>query len=104
MTSPATVTSINSRLQPSSRMAAQGSQQFDGGGGSGHDGGMETRIAALEAANLETRDRLTRIETRLDAVATKADLHEALHALTWKIISACAGLVAVAYFIAKYVH
>jgi hypothetical protein len=45
----------------------------DGGGG-GDDGGMEARLSAPEAAHLETRDRLTRIETRLDAVATKRDV------------------------------
>lgn len=83
--------------------------KVDGGGGNGNDGGMEARISALESANLETRDRLARIETRLDSVTTKADLHEAvsnieksLHALTWRIIGSCALLVGAAYFIAKH--
>ncbi|MPV65840.1 hypothetical protein [Burkholderia sp. BE17] len=75
----------------------------DGGGGGGNDGGMESRIAALEAASLETRDRLTRIETRLESVATKADLHETLHTMTWKIIGAVAVLVGAVYYIAKHV-
>lgn len=86
------------------KLEKQLDEPVDGGGGGGHDGGMESRISALEAANLETRDRLARIETRLEAVATKADLHEALHSLTWKIIGACAALVAAAYFVAKYVQ
>ncbi|MBR8123252.1 hypothetical protein KDW39_08830 [Burkholderia multivorans] len=64
---------------------------------------MESRIAALEAANLETRDRLARIETRLDSVTTKADLHEALHSMTWKIIGSIAVLVGAVYYIAKHV-
>lgn len=76
----------------------------DGGGGGGDDGRMETRVSALEAANLETRDRLARIETRLDFVATKSDLHEALHSLTWKLIGSCALLVAATFAIAKLVH
>ncbi|WP_186113904.1 hypothetical protein [Burkholderia gladioli] len=69
---------------------------------------MEARIAALEAANQDTRDRLTRIETRLDAVATKADLqeiradfHQSMHSLTWRIIGACALLVAATAAIVK---
>jgi hypothetical protein len=92
---------------------------------------MEARISALEGAHLETRDRLARIETRLDHMATKADLNAAvatferafagveksfagveksfahieksLHALTWRIIGSCALLVAAAFFIAKHV-
>lgn len=35
---------------------------------------MESRVLKLEDFALDTRDRLTRIETRLDATATKADL------------------------------
>lgn len=76
----------------------------DKSGGGGDDGRMEARLRALEDANLETRDRLARIETRLDGFATKADLHEALHALTWKIVGSCALLVAATYAVVKYVH
>lgn len=104
----------------------------DTGVGGGDHRGMEARISALEAANLETRDRLARIETRLDSVATKADLNAAvaeieksfagversfagiersfaaieksLHALTWRIIGSCALLVGASYFIAKNVQ
>ncbi|KVE33734.1 hypothetical protein WS68_11205 [Burkholderia sp. TSV86] len=75
---------------------------------------METRISALEAANLETRDRLARIETRLDSVATKADLldvkatlHQEINAQTWKLVTfVCSfgtALVAATYFLAKHV-
>lgn len=35
---------------------------------------MEARIEKLEDFVVETRDRLTKIETRLDQTATKADL------------------------------
>jgi hypothetical protein len=90
----------------------------DGGGGGGDDGGMDARIVALEAANLETRDRLARIETRLDPMATKADLfelrgdmgaalHREINAQTWKLVTfVCSfgtALVAATYFIAKHV-
>ena len=98
--------------------------QVDTGGGGGDDGHMEARIAALEAANLETRDRLARIETRLDSVTTKSDLSAALanieksfagversfggvekslHALTWRILGGCGLMVAATYFIAKHI-
>ncbi|MBN6728765.1 hypothetical protein [Burkholderia multivorans] len=84
----------------------------DTGGGGGDDGHMEARISALEAANLETRDRLARIETRLDSVATKADLHELGASLnksivdqTWKMIgwmtTICTALVAITAGIVK---
>jgi hypothetical protein len=74
---------------------------------------MEARISALEAANLETRDRLARIETRLDSVATKADLgdmksalHQEINAQTWKLVTFVCGfgtaLVAATYFIANH--
>lgn len=68
---------------------------------------MEARIAKLEDFAQDTRDRLTRIESRLDnfptIFSTKEDLHKELHAMTWRIFGACAGLVAAVYFIAKYV-
>ena len=49
---------------------------------------MEDRLRTLEVA-------VAGINSRLDAVlptlVTKADLHEALHALTWKMIGAAFG-------------
>lgn len=48
---------------------------------------MEARIVALEAANFETRDRLARIETRLDSVDTRGDLHKAVNAQTWRLVT-----------------
>lgn len=73
-----------------------------------YDGGMETRVAKLEDFAVETRDRLVRIETRMDTLATKEELHKELHSLTWKVLGGmgaiCAALVSVTYLIAKYVH
>ena len=45
-------------------------------GGGGDNGGMEARVMKLEDFAQDTRDRLTRIETRLDNTATKADVAE----------------------------
>lgn len=83
--------------------ASAASEGFDSGGGGGDDGGMEARLTALEAANTDPRERLARIETRLEAVATRSDLHESLHSLTWKIIGSCATLVAITYYIATHI-
>lgn len=93
---------------------------IDGSGGGGDDDGMDARISALESAHFETRDRLTRIETRLGSVALKADLvglcgdmqsmrvafHQELNAQTWKLVTfVCSfgtALVGATYFIAQH--
>ncbi|HWX03329.1 hypothetical protein [Collimonas sp.] len=46
------------------------------GGGGGYDDAMEARVNKLEEFAIETRDRLSRIETRLDNCATKADIKD----------------------------
>ena len=69
---------------------------------------MQARLEKLETFAEETRDRLARIESKLDDMprvfASKADLHEALHSLTWKLIGVSGALVAAVYFIARNVH
>ena len=69
---------------------------------------MEARIIALEDFAVETRDRLARIETRLDTFVTKADLHQELHSMTWKLlggaISGATALVGIVYWIARNIH
>lgn len=59
---------------------------------------------ALKAANVETRERLSRIETRLEAVAMKEDLHREINAQTWKLITFICSfgttLVTTTYFLA----
>ena len=85
---------------------------FDDGEGSSYHGPMKSRIEKLEEFAVETRDRLTAIETRLDALpdifATKADLHQAISAQTWKLLTfVCSfntALVTAVYYIAKHVH
>lgn len=88
------------------------------GGEPPYDGGMEARLKVLEEFAQVTRDRLTRIETKLDQFATKADiastegnlkadLHKAIGEQTWKLITWMTGistaLIAATYFIARNV-
>ncbi len=69
---------------------------------------MEARVIALEDFAIETRDRLARIETRLGAFVTKADLHQELHSMTWKLLggamSGASALVGMVYWIARNIH
>lgn len=53
---------------------------------------MEARVAKLEDSAQDTRDRLARIETRLDTFATREDLHDELHKQTWRFIGAVTTL------------
>ena len=68
---------------------------------------MEIRMIALEKFSVETCDRLARIETRLDTFATKADLHQELHRMTWRLLggtmTGASALVGVVYWIARSV-
>ena len=65
---------------------------------------METRIIALEEFAVDARDRLARIETRLDTFATKADLHRELHGMTWRLFGGASALVGIVYWIARNIH
>ena len=68
---------------------------------------MEARVIALEEFAVETRDRLARIETRLDTFVTKADLHQELHRMTWRLLggalTGASALVVIVYWIARSV-
>jgi hypothetical protein len=65
---------------------------------------MEARIIALEEYAVDARDRLARIETRLDTFATKADLHRELHGMTWRLFGGASALVGIVYWIARNIH
>jgi hypothetical protein len=65
---------------------------------------MEARIIDLEAFAVDARDRLARIETRMDTFATKADLHRELHAMTWRLFGGACTLVGIVYWIARNIH
>ncbi len=88
------------------------------GGSPPYDGGMEVRVANLEALAEKTGERLVVIErdvaviksncaTREDLQAAKADLHKAMNDQTWKIITWMTGistaLVAATFFLARFV-
>ncbi|GAC1315932.1 MAG: hypothetical protein NVSMB28_01260 [Collimonas sp.] len=80
------------------------------GDGGGYDIDMNTRITELEGFALDTRDRLSRIEARLDTCATKSDvkdlestMHKELHGLTWKLIGIAGVMVSMVYFVATQV-
>ena len=57
-------------------MQEQPSTPFDGGGGGGYDGPMEARIAKLEEFATDAKERLVKIELRLEQTATKTDIAE----------------------------
>jgi hypothetical protein len=65
---------------------------------------MEARIIALEEFAVDARDRLARIETRLDTFATKADLHRELHGMTWRLFGGATALVGIVYWIARNIR
>lgn len=55
---------------------AQSQQPIDTGGGGPHDPDMEKRIEKLEKLSEEVRERLLKVEIKLDNCATKADVAE----------------------------
>ena len=80
---------------------------FDGGDGGGYDDEMETRVGKLEEFVSDARDRLTRIETRLDQTATSAEMRKEMTDQTWRLVSFVCGfgtaLVAATYFMATQI-
>lgn len=59
---------------------------LDGGGGPPHDSLMEERVGKLEEFAQDAKDRLIKIETRLDQTVTKADLSDAMNAqIKWMV-------------------
>lgn len=96
-----------------------GSPGNTGGGNPPGDSELEKRVQALEKAIPDMRERLVRVETKLDTMektmATKDDLrvlkgeistemHKALNDQTWRFIGFAAGLAALAFTAAKFVH
>lgn len=53
---------------------------------------MEARIVKLEEFAAETRERLARIESRLEQTATKADLHELAATMIKWIVGTVSGM------------
>jgi tetrahydromethanopterin S-methyltransferase subunit B len=67
---------------------------------------LNERVSNLETDVRDVRDRLARVESKLDTFATKADLFDALNAQTWRFVTFVCGfgtaLVAATYFFAKH--
>lgn len=106
------------------RAAPHGDDRKGGGGGdnSGGNGGgsaLEQRVGAVEKAISDIRERLARVETKLDNVdkhmATKTDL-EALRGsistdvqksiadATWRFVQISVVLAGLAFTAAKFIH
>ena len=82
---------------------------FDSGSGGGDNGNMELteRVAHLETDMKDVRERLTRIEVRIDAIdsrmATKADLADAMNGMIKWIVGTAVALGTAAITIMTFV-
>ena len=76
---------------------------------------MEARVAALEKTSVEIREKLVRVETKLDGIektmATKTDLADLRTAIaegftsqTKWFISTAIALAVIAFTAAKFIH
>lgn len=65
---------------------------------------METRIIKLEEFAEEARDRMARIETRLDHMATKEDVSRLESTLLRWFIGTAISLTTLAFTAAKLIH
>jgi hypothetical protein len=70
----------------------QMSAPLDSGGEPPDDGRMEARIAHLETFAADAKERLVKIETRLDQTATKSDLLEMSTSLVKWVVGSALGL------------
>ncbi|MDG9858504.1 hypothetical protein N7403_32050 [Pseudomonas nitroreducens] len=90
-----------------------------GGGNPPGDSELERRVEALEKVLPDLRERLVRVETKLDSMeknmATKADLdvlkgsiatdmRKALNDQTWRFIGVAGALAGLAFTAAKFIH
>jgi len=76
---------------------------FDGGGEPPDNGDMENRVLKLEYFAEETRDRLVRIETKLETFATKEDLADAKADLVKWIVGTAVALGSAAIVVMTFV-
>ncbi len=84
------------------------SESFDDHGEPPYDGGMEARIAKLEETMTDVKERLGRIETRLDSMdthlATKSELHRLESTLIKWFVATASVLATLAFSAAKFIH
>ena len=78
-------------------------RKIEDGGGPPHNGNMETRVIKLEDFAQDTRDRLTRIETKLDSTATKAEMHDLKAEMIKWIVGTAIGLGVAAITVMTFV-
>jgi hypothetical protein len=89
------------------------------GGGPPEDKALEKRVEALEKALPDIKERLVRVETKLDSVeksmATKADLeavrgsisadlHKTIGDATWRFVQISVVLAGLTFSAAKFIH
>lgn len=79
--------------------------KIDQGGGGGDNGDMEltARVAHLETDMKDVRERLTRMEAKIDTFATKADLHEMSSNMIKWMVGTAVGLGAAAITVMTFV-
>ena len=114
--------SLDLLMREVAKLKAERDQQSnDKKGNGGHTGGqppggdaLETRVAALEKAIPDIRERLARVETKLDGIesqmVTKADLSdlkaamaESFHAQTKWFIGTAVVLAGLAFAAARFI-
>lgn len=64
--------------------------------------GVEHRLDAVEHRLGAVEQRLSSVEATLQHVATKADLHQALNAQTWKMAGFGVTMLAATFALARY--
>ncbi|MFA0929013.1 hypothetical protein RA263_14595 [Pseudomonas syringae pv. tagetis] len=102
-------------VKDSSGNVVAGPSSWGGGppGGGGSD--MESRVAALEKTTVDIREKLVRVETKLEGIektmATKADLADLRTVIadgftsqTKWFISTAIALAVIAFTAAKFIH
>lgn len=79
-------------------------RSFDGGSGGGYDDGMEERLKKLEEFKDDARERLARIEVRLEHTATKDDVARLESTLLKWFVTTAIALTGLAFAAAKLIH
>jgi hypothetical protein len=84
-------------IDPKKSAPAQAEPSYSGGGVAPggkppYDGSMEARLAKLEEFAADARERLAKIEVRLDQTATKADIAELTSTMVKWIVGTVSGL------------
>lgn len=77
---------------------------IDKGGGPPHDGDMEERLKKLEEFKDDARERLARIEVRLEHCATKDDVSRLESTLLKWFVATAIALAGLAFAAAKLIH